>query len=66
MDKPDKNVVLLIEKMSHLEMAHLYRFGPSGHTFFDSSKPYNEIFMKRFKELGGMTTTISKEIGWDK
>jgi hypothetical protein len=55
-----------INSMSHTEMAKLYRFAPSGHPYFRSDLPYNEIFMKRFNELGGMNTDVSKEIGWDK
>ena len=45
-------------------MARLYRFAPSGHLYFDSSLPYNKIFMERFSELGGMSPEISKQIGW--
>ena len=53
-----------INSMTQMEMATLYRFAPSGHPYFDSSLPLSEHFMKRFKELGGMTTAISKQIGW--
>ncbi len=52
-----------ISKMSHIEMARLRRFAPIGHPYFDINKPFSEIFNKRFQELGGMTTAISKEIG---
>lgn len=53
-----------IEKMSHIEMARLYRFAPSGHPYFNTELPYVKFFMKRFNELGGMTPEISKLIGW--
>ena len=53
-----------INSMTQMEMATLYRFAPSGHPYFDSSLPLSEHFMNRFKELGGMTTAISKQIGW--
>jgi len=53
-----------INNMTQMEMARLQRFAPSGHKYFDSSKPYFEIFSERFKELGGFTPAISKEIGW--
>jgi hypothetical protein len=61
--KPDVEIDK-INKMSQLEMARLWRNAPSGHLFFDSSKPYHKIFKKRFDDLGGFTPTISKAIGW--
>jgi hypothetical protein len=53
-----------INSMSHIEMAKLYRFAPSGHPYFDNSYPYSKIFNDRFEKLGGMTPEISKAIGW--
>ena len=53
-----------INQMSQVEMARLWRFAPSGHPWFDASKPFFKIFEKRFKGLGGFTPTISKAIGW--
>lgn len=53
-----------INKMSHYEMAKLWRFAPSGHPYFDTTLPYFAVFKKRFTELGGMTPEISKAIGW--
>ena len=52
-----------INKMSQIEMARLWRFAPSGHPWFDSTKPHHKIFAKRFKELGGFTPEISKALG---
>lgn len=60
----DPEEVEKINNMSQMEMARLHRFAPAGHPYFDSTKPYHEIFAKRFKELGGMTPEISKSIGW--
>ena len=54
-----------INKMSRIEMAHLWRFAPSGHKYFDLRLPYYDIFKKRFAELGGFDPSISKAIGWD-
>jgi hypothetical protein len=54
---------VIIDIMSHYEMAHLYRFAPSGHMYFNIKYPLYDYFMKRFKSLGGMTAEISKEIG---
>ena len=52
-----------INGLSHREMCRLYRFAPSGHKYFDVEKPYWELFNKRYKELGGMTPEISKDLG---
>lgn len=54
-----------IDKMSHSEMASLRRFAPIGHPVFSKRLPLYERFEKRFKELGGMTPAVSKQIGWD-
>ena len=54
-----------IAAMSQVEMATLWRFAPSGHPCFDNRLPLFEIFRARFNELGGMTTEVSKSIGWD-
>jgi hypothetical protein len=51
--------------LTHIDMAHKWRFAPAGHPWFDTTKPYFKHFERRFKRLGGMTTTISKEIGWE-
>jgi hypothetical protein len=66
MEKPADydQVVEKINKMSQMEMAHVWRFSSSGHPYFDSTLPYYEIFKKRFAELGGFTPAISKAIGW--
>lgn len=52
-----------ILKMSHLEMAKFYRFAPAGHIYFGFE--LWRTFETRFKKLGGMTTEISKQIGWN-
>ncbi len=51
-----------VDGMSQIEMARCYRFSPSGHPIW-ANDMLSEHFMKRFKELGGMTPSISKEIG---
>jgi len=51
-----------INNMSQMEMASLWRFAPSGHPYFDKTKPFYVHFEKRFKELGGFTTAISKAL----
>ncbi len=54
-----------IDSMSQVEMARLHRFAPVGHVYFRADLPLYGYFEKRFKELGGMTPQISKEIGWE-
>lgn len=64
MDKLNQKEVDKINNMTQMEMARLWRFSPSGHPYFDTTKPFFEIFKKRFHELGGFTPAISKAIGW--
>lgn len=54
-----------LEKLSHYEMAKLYRFCPVGSLFFADTDVYAR-FKQRFAELGGMTPELSKQIGWEK
>ena len=53
-----------IDQMTHTGLARLYRFAPSGHPVFDSSLPLYDYFKARFDSLGGMTSEVSKKIGW--
>lgn len=59
---PDPVEVARINAMCREEMASLWRFAPIGHPWFDNTKPYFEIFNKRFSELGRMSPEISKRI----
>jgi len=59
--KKDKEI---IDKMTQREMASLWRFAPSGHSYFDSTLPLFDYFNARFKKLGDFTPEISKSIGW--
>jgi len=54
-----------INQMSHSSMASLWRFAPSGHPYFDKTKPFFEVFNERFTKLGRFTPEISKSIGWE-
>jgi hypothetical protein len=56
--------IKLINAMSHEQLAKLWRYAPSGHPYFDDRLPLFNAFDKRFKEFGGMTPEISKEIDW--
>jgi hypothetical protein len=55
-----------ISTMSHIQMAHKWRFAECGDPMFDRRYPLFEAFDKRFKEFGGFTPEISKAIGWTK
>ena len=53
-----------IYSMSQYEMAYLWRFAPTDHKWFNNTLPYSKHFNRQFKRLGGMTTEISKQMGW--
>ncbi len=65
-DEDEQNRELMlrakIDGMSQIEMARKYRFAPIGDPMFQGR--VGTYFAKRFKELGGMTPAISKQIGW--
>ena len=58
-----------IDQMSQYEMAQLWRFAPLNKYMFTLNKQNDlelqEYFAKKFKEKGGMTPEISKQIGWE-
>ena len=64
MTKAENEEIEKIHQMSQLEMARLWRFAPSGHPYFDTTKPFWNVFKNRFDDLGGFTPVISKAIGW--
>lgn len=64
MTKAENEEIEKIHQMSQLEMARLWRFAPSGHPYFDITKPFWNVFKNRFDDLGGFTPVISKAIGW--
>ena len=51
-----------IDNMSQEEMAKKWRFAPAGDPMFQGE--VGNYFTKRFNELGGFTSAISKKIGW--
>lgn len=62
MTNPEKKEIEIINQMSQRDMASLWRHAPVGHPYFDRTKPFFEVFNKRFTELGGFTPEISKSI----
>ena len=66
-DEEQQQAIKAINELSQYEMCRLRRFAPCGHPYFDSTIPaVYEAFQKRYKELGGLTPEISKELGWDR
>jgi hypothetical protein len=54
-----------IDAMSQLSMARLRRFAPVGHPYFDRRNgDLADYFDAKYKERGGMTVAISKELSW--
>ncbi len=52
-----------INNMCHEEMCKLWKYAPTGHIYFDSTKPYVKIFEDRlFNHFGGFTPELSKRI----
>ena len=52
-----------IDAMTYERMAYLLRFAPSGHIYFDMTKPFHKVFMAKFSNFGGWTPALSKKIG---
>lgn len=53
-----------VDKMSHLKLCQLWRFAPIG--FWQQDDPVSDHAKNRlFNDLGGITTEISKALGWD-
>lgn len=53
-----------IDQASHFEMAVVERFAPGGHVLFRHGAGLNFLFDKRFDAFGGMTSKISKQVGY--
>lgn len=51
-----------INAMTQYEMCSLWRFAPSGHPMLRGAA--GDLFVARFKALGGFTPDISKALGW--
>jgi hypothetical protein len=54
-----------LDKMSQMELAELKRFAPAGHVVFTDDS-LSEHFNQCFEAKGGMTTEVSKALGWGK
>jgi len=64
--KTEQEKIKEINNMSHLELARIWRFAPSGDEMLDMTKPYSKIIEHRlFEEFNGFTPKISKALGWN-
>jgi len=55
-----------IDALDQYTMARIVRYAPSGHPYFDASNgDLSDYFQAKFKEKGGMTPEISKDLGWE-
>jgi hypothetical protein len=60
--RPDIPTMEQVEKASHEQLARWYRFLPSGDT--REQQEIQDRIAERFKALGGMTSAMSKKIGF--
>lgn len=54
-----------VNNMSHYELAKLWRFGPSDHLYISTPEIFETVRSRLFEHFGGITTIISKQVGWD-
>lgn len=59
----DKRIKEEIDRMSQEELCRKWRFAPAGDPMLQGET--GDYFKKRLGELGGLTTVISKKIGWE-
>lgn len=53
-----------ISTMSHYAMGRAWRFAPIGQETYFNEPKLAEAFTARFKEFGGWTPELSKQVGW--
>lgn len=53
-----------VDNLSHEQMAKIYRFSPVGHDYFTNQEVASH-FLTKFKNFGGMTSEMSKQIGFN-
>jgi len=54
-----------VDKMTHIEMCSIWRFGKSGQKWTDNTNRISTYFSDRlFKHFGGFTPEISKQLGF--
>ena len=61
-DRPDFPTMTQVETASREQLAKWYRFLPSGDT--QEQQKIQDRIAARFKELGGMSSELSKKIGF--
>lgn len=64
-DKSDDDLKNDIDKMTHYELARMWRFGELGNKYLQGE--VGEYFKRRlFDHFGGFTPELSKRLGWRK
>jgi hypothetical protein len=51
--------------MTHYELARLWRFGTSDHLYISTPEIFEAVRSRLFEHFSGITTSISKQVGWD-
>jgi hypothetical protein len=54
----------IINNLTHEELCRIWRFAPPSHPYFRKELPLFKYFNERYKKMGGMTSEMSKRIGW--
>ena len=60
----DSDELAKIAALTRYEACRLWRFAKIGHPWMVSGTVVGDAFAARFKELGGFSPEISKELGW--
>jgi hypothetical protein len=54
-----------ISNMSHYDLAKLWRFGGSDHPYIQDPALFEAVKDRLYNHFGGITPSISKQVGWD-
>ena len=63
-NKADVELISELGGMSHAELVRIWRFADSGSPYIAREAVFNTL-KDRIKSFGGITSDVSKEIGWD-
>lgn len=55
----------VIQKLSHIELAKIWRFGGSDHPYITNPMLFDCLKYRLWDYYGGIPPHISKAIGWD-
>jgi hypothetical protein len=54
-----------VNNMTHYELARLWRFGTSDHLYIKTPAIFDAVMNRLFEHFGGITPSISKQVGWE-